>query len=115
MATFTVRVQLKNVSNDESEVYSDLHDEMRSRGFSRTITSDDGVTYDLPNAEYNFEGNKTRSEVLALAKAASKKAVMYTDNEYMILVTESKGRTWFGMEKVSNLRKFTSTNSSLFK
>lgn len=92
MAAFTTRVELHRAYEDDYEV---LHAAMEERGFSRYITSDDGVTYHLPTAEYNYSGNKTRGQVLALAKAAAAE----TNKKYAVLVTESKGRTWYGLQK----------------
>jgi hypothetical protein len=44
---------------------------MQRRGFSRTITGDNGVAYELPPAEYYIEGNAPRGDVLEKAKAAA--------------------------------------------
>ena len=93
MATFTTRVELHKAYEDDYEV---LHAAMEQRGFSRQITSDDGVTYHLPTAEYNYSGSKTRSRVLELAKEAASE----TNKKYAVLVTESKGRSWSGLEHV---------------
>ena len=93
MASFTTRVELHHADEDD---YETLHAAMEQRGFSRLITSDDGVTYHLPTAEYNYIGSKTASEVLELAKAAANE----TRRKYAVLVTESKGRTWQGLDKV---------------
>lgn len=87
MDTFTTRVELHYADEDD---YETLHASMERRGFSRFITSDDGATYHLPTAEYNYSGSKTRTDVLALAKAAAAE----TKKKYAVLVTESKGRTW---------------------
>lgn len=92
MATFTTRVELHRGHEDDYEV---LHAAMEERGFSRQITSDDGVTYHLPTAEYNYSGSKTRSQVLDLAKAAASE----TNKKHAVLVTESNGRSWAGFEK----------------
>lgn len=92
MATFTTRVELHKAYEDDYEV---LHSAMEERGFSRYVTSDDGVTYHLPTAEYNYSGNKTRSQVLDLAKAAASE----TNKKYAVLVTESNGRTWYALDK----------------
>lgn len=93
MATFTTRVELHKAYEDDYEV---LHAAMEQRGFSRQITSDDGVTYHLPTAEYNYSGSKTRSRVLELAKEAASE----TNKKYAVLVTESNGRSWSGLEHV---------------
>jgi hypothetical protein len=69
---------------------------MENAGFARTIKNTNDVEYHLPEAEYDYEGNVTRKDVMNKAKKAADK----TGNEYSILVTESNGRTWFGLEKV---------------
>lgn len=92
MADFTTRVELHDADSDD---YEKLHAAMERRGFTRWIQSDDGVKYDLPTAEYNFEGDKTRKEVLALAKEAAGT----TNLRYGIIVTEANGRTWSGLPK----------------
>ena len=76
--------------------YEILHGAMEQRGVSRQITSDDGVTYHLPTAEYNYVGRKTRSQVLELAKVAASD----TNKKFAVLVSESNGRSWSGLEKV---------------
>jgi len=87
MARFTTRVELHYAGDED---YTNLHAAMGAEGFSRLITSDDGATYHLPTAEYNFEGDMTRGEVLEAAKRAAKS----TGRDAEILVTESAGRTW---------------------
>jgi hypothetical protein len=69
---------------------------MRGKGFSQTITDNDGVSYHLPHAEYNREGEITRSQVLAAAKQAA--ASVWAD--FSVLVTESAGRTWENLRKI---------------
>jgi len=91
MPRFTTRVELHNATSYET--YERLHAEMEARGFSRTIASGDGTAYHLPSAEYNFEGNLTRNEVLELAKAGSARV----DRSFAVLVTESAGRVWDGL------------------
>ena len=94
MNTYTVRIEL------HSNIYSDfdnLHEFMRQKGFSRFITSDDGVTYHLPRAEYNISTSKNRSQVLDLAKST----VNSTGKTAEILVTESYGRSWHNLTKKS--------------
>jgi hypothetical protein len=93
MATFTTRVELHDA--DWSD-YETLHAAMKSAGFSRQITSSDGITYHLPTAEYDRQGNLTRQQVLDDAKRAAAK----TKKDAGILVTESAGRKWWGLEKV---------------
>lgn len=93
MANYTVRIELREA---EREDYTVLYEELEARGFTDTITSDSGVTYQLPDAEYNYEGEATRKEVLAMAKSAAKE----TGVEYSVLVTQSAGRTWHNLREV---------------
>jgi len=90
MASFTVRVELHYATEAD---YQTLHSAMERAGFSRFITSDDGIAYHLPLAEYNREGNLTRSQVLESAKAAANT----TGKKYAVLVSETSGRTWIGL------------------
>jgi hypothetical protein len=90
---FTTRVELHYASDED---YESLHEAMKREAFSREITSNDGVTYHLPTAEYNYEGNRTGSEVLD----AAKRAANTTRLKYAVLVTESDGRTWSGLQRV---------------
>jgi glucosamine 6-phosphate synthetase-like amidotransferase/phosphosugar isomerase protein len=79
----TVRIELHNAVYSDYEI---LHEEMKKKGFSRYITSDTGIKYHLPEAEYNISGSN-RSDILALAKAAAQ----VTRKSFGILVTESNG------------------------
>lgn len=92
MAGFNTRVELHSA---KAEDYDKLHEAMENQGFSRTITSDDGTTYDLPTAEYDYEGDVTCDQVLEKAKAAADK----TGKKYGAIVTESKGRRSTGLPK----------------
>lgn len=93
MAQFTTRVVLHNA---DWKNYEALHGYMQSAGFKRTITSDDGTTYHLPDAEYDYSGTATKAQVLEKAKAAAAR----TGKTCSVLVTESSGRTWSGLTKV---------------
>jgi hypothetical protein len=64
MATFMTRVELHSADEDD---YETLHAAMEKEGFNRTITSDDGVTYHLPTAEYYRSTHLTRTQVLERA------------------------------------------------
>lgn len=90
MASFTVRVELDYATEAD---YQTLHAAMERLGFSRFITSDDGIVYHLPLAEYKREGNLNRNQVLRSAKSAA----TATGKTYAVLVTETSGRTWVGL------------------
>ena len=92
MARFTTRVELHYA--DEND-YENLHSAMEGEGFTRTIVSGDGIRYHLPTAEYDRQGNLTRDQVLESAQKAANK----TGCKYAVLVTESSGRKWSGLEK----------------
>jgi hypothetical protein len=94
MASFTTRVELHDAQDND---YTDLHKYMREEGFSRIIeSSDGGQRYHLPPGEYNRIDDVTRAAVLEDAKRAAKR----TGRDYAILVTESGGRTWSGLEDI---------------
>jgi hypothetical protein len=90
MARFTVRVELHQANWDD---YETLHAAMEREGFSRLITSSDGITYHLPLAEYNRDENISPDAVLESAKRGAGS----TGKKYAVLVTESVGRTFIGL------------------
>jgi hypothetical protein len=90
MASFTIRVELHYATEAD---YQTLHSAMERAGFSRFITSDNGAVYHLPLAEYNREGNLTRTQVLDSAKTAAG----LTRKTFAVLVSETCARTWFGL------------------
>lgn len=93
MPRFTVRVELHAADWDD---YETLHAAMEDAGFSRQIESTDGKTYALPTAEYIGSGELTKEEVLSAARSAATK----TRKTYSVLVTESVGRKWYGLQPV---------------
>lgn len=92
MASFTTRVVLHDA---DWKHYEALHGHMQQQGFARTITSDAGQTYELPDAEYDYTGEVTPAQVLEKAKAAAGR----TGKTFSVLVTQSAGRTWSGLLK----------------
>ena len=90
MAHFTVRVELHNAQWSD---YDQLHLAMQEKGFSREITSDDGMRYQMPWAEYNGIGDLTSAEVRDIARAAANS----TGRSSSILVTQAASRAWVGL------------------
>jgi hypothetical protein len=86
MARFTTRVELHD---EESSDYPKLHKAMEQKGFTRTIKVNDTV-YQMPTAEYNYDGTATKEEVRDKAVAAAKTV----RPKFEVLVTESNGRCW---------------------
>lgn len=93
MPKFTTRVVLHDASWDD---YQGLHKYMADARFSRTISTGDGTIYQLPDAEYDYRGNVTKDEVLEKASAAAAR----TGKKCAVLVTESAGRKWIGLEQI---------------
>ena len=94
MSEFTTRVELHDATGDDYEL---LHSAMEEEGFSRLIEGGSGAIYQMPWAEYNLSsGSMDRSDVLSAAKRAADS----TGRTYGVLVTESAGRTWQGLDKV---------------
>lgn len=90
MTNFTVRMVLHGVDDDESELYTELHDEMRKQGFHRQINlPSNGGSWKLPPAEYSKICNDAGSTVLAAAKKAGM-VVMGNERLFSVLVTQSE-------------------------
>jgi hypothetical protein len=90
MTLFIVRIELHGGTFVD---YETLHSAMDRQGFSRQIMANDRSVYHLPPAEYSFTGNATSDQVLAAAKAA---ATTVKPNP-VVLVSETKNVTWFGL------------------
>lgn len=91
MADFTVRVELHGA---EWEDYDALRVEMEAEGFSAVVRGSGGMAYELPAGEYALSGDVTRQQVLARAKRGANRS----GYSYAVLVTESAGRAWYGLE-----------------
>ncbi len=91
MAEFTVRVELHGA---EWEDYDALRVEMEAEGFSAAVQGSGGTAYELPAGEYAVSGDATRQQVLARAKRGADRSGF----SYAVLVTESAGRAWWGLE-----------------
>ncbi len=94
MPDFVVRVVLHGAKDPED--YNDFHGEMEAKHYYRTITSDDGITYELPPATYraggvNWTMEMIRAEVRALADA--------TGFRNTVLGTVSNWSAWIGLKK----------------
>ena len=91
MTEFTVRVELHGA---EWEDYDALRVEMLAEGFAATVSGSGGAAYELPAGEYACSGELTRQQVLARARLAADRTAF----GYSVLVTESVGRTWSGLD-----------------
>ena len=93
MVRYTIRIELHNATLAQ---YTDLYKHMAAEGFPDIIGAGDGTRYKMPPGEYNYEGKTTRDQVLVKAKSAAAKVV----RSYAVFVTESAGRTWYGLKQV---------------
>jgi len=59
--SYTTRVELHDAKTWQD--YENLHSEMAREGFARTITSDEGIEYELPTAEYVINANYTIEQI----------------------------------------------------
>lgn len=91
MAEFSVRVELHGA---EWEDYDALRVEMEAEGFAATVTGSGGAGYELPAGEYACSGEFTRQQVLARAQRVADRTAF----SYAVLVTESAGRIWSGLD-----------------
>jgi hypothetical protein len=94
MTAFVVRIVLNDATWDD---YRKLYEKLGKQGFTDIIVASDGAAYKMPDAEYYFEGNKTRAEVLALAKASAGAV----KTSYQVMVTQSAGITWYGLKQLT--------------
>jgi hypothetical protein len=94
MAMFITRVELHRATAPGD--YTRLHAQMRAQGFAMTIVASDGVSYHLPPAEYCFIGQATLVQVRDMAQ----RAAAQVDNSHAVLVTESNGSAWVGLQPV---------------
>jgi hypothetical protein len=90
MGNYLVRVELHSATWDD---YESLHAEMADRGFSREITGADGVSYQLPTAEYVIYSESALERVRALAAEAAKT----TGRKFGVIVAEYSRSAWAGL------------------
>jgi hypothetical protein len=90
MRNYLVRVELHDATWDD---YESLHAEMADRGFSREITGDDGVSYQLPTAEYVINTASAVERVRALAAEAA----TTTRRKFGVIVAEFSRSAWTGL------------------
>lgn len=94
MARFNVRVELKG--EPSWSIYEQLHTLMGEANYSRTITSSDGTSYNLPHAEYvvttDWSIDAILQEVWKIAKSVWSDPAVY--------VTSAGPRKWLGLDPV---------------
>ena len=87
MSLFTVRVVLRDA---DWGTYEKLHDKMLLAGYLKEVLSYEGISYELPDAEYAAEKNlsveQIRDEVSEIAKSLN--------HDPSILVSETVRWAW---------------------
>lgn len=87
MALFTVRIELRGADWD---TYERLHKDMGLVGYYRRITGEDGIVYQLPDAEYVANKNLTVQQVHAeVLRIATQHNI-----DPHVLVSETLNWTW---------------------
>ena len=92
MAQFIIRVVLKD--NATWDDYTRLASALAARNITDVITADDGRRYKMPPAEYQCTANMDASGVRQIAEAA----ISTVGKRYAVLVTQSQGSSWIGLD-----------------
>jgi Rod binding domain-containing protein len=91
MPVFLSRVELLDVGDgDTRDLYNELHENMESQGFSRTIGASNNSVKQLPPGVYRLAAEATPQAVYQLADQAVKR----TDKKAKIIVVRFDG--WWG-------------------
>ncbi|MBZ5701832.1 MAG: hypothetical protein LAN84_08290 [Acidobacteriia bacterium] len=90
MAKFLARVELHSAVWDD---YETLHAAMADRGFSREVTGNNGLTYQLPTAEYVVHTDSGLESVRTLAAEAAQT----TGRKFGVIVAEYSRSAWVGL------------------
>jgi len=88
MFEYLIRVEL----HDEHD-YAAFHAAMAKRGFTRTITGDDGAVYDLPTGSYYARTARGHEDVRTVVESA----VAEMRREAEIVVARTAGIVWSGL------------------
>ena len=91
MSLFTIRVELHDASWSD---YNALAKQLAQQGVVDVIRGDDGRTYKLPPAEYNYEGNATAEQV----RDAVRRVANVTGRQNAVFVSDAICRSWAGLE-----------------
>ncbi len=94
MAKFTIRVVLHD--NATWDDYEQLSSALAARNITDVITTEEGVKYKMPPAEYQCHGTLTAADVRDICIAAA----TTTGKPHAVLVTQSAARAWIGLKKV---------------
>ena len=92
MGDFLTRVELHDAQWPD-EYASRLHSAMAREGFSKTITDEKGIVYELPVGEYY----KSTSEDIEQVIERAKKAATTTGKKFAVIVGDCTNLKWSGL------------------
>jgi hypothetical protein len=93
MIYYITRVELRQHASAAD--YEQLHTLMAHEGFSRTITASNGITSQLPPAEYLKASDSDIASVLNSARRAAQASAHYV----AVLVTAGERVSWDGLQQ----------------
>jgi len=92
MSDYLTRVELHDTKWPD-EYVNRLHPAMSREGFSKTITDEKGIVYELPIAEYYKRTSEDVEQVIERAK----KAATTTGKKFGIIVGDCTNLKWSGL------------------
>jgi hypothetical protein len=98
MSAYTIRVELHDANWQH---YVDMARDLATKGITDVITADDGASYKMSPAEYNYVGPGSIDDVLNAVKASA----ATTGKRHAAFVTEATRRKWTGLEAVQPARR----------
>jgi hypothetical protein len=93
MARFMALVELKQ---PKPNLIPSLHDVMEEEGFRKTIRSNEGNTYTLPDGQYRLQATIDLEEAYNRAKNAIRRV---HDGDYSLIVSGQNHSMWRGLEQ----------------
>jgi hypothetical protein len=91
MSNYIARVELHKANADD---YEELHANMSANGYSRTIESGDGTTYQLPTGTYVMRSTTGTQDT---ALKAAQEAANATGRNYSVIIADWTQATWSGL------------------
>lgn len=93
MAAFIIRVELRKPGSDH---YEKLNDRMRREGFSTTLPVG-SMQWELPSAEYYYEGSISSNDLMEKAQAA----IDFYEHGHAVIITEAVSIQTAGLNRAA--------------
>jgi hypothetical protein len=97
MSDYLTRVELHD-SKWPDDYVGRFHNAMTREGFSKTITDEKGIVYELPIGEYYKSTNENIEEVIERAK----KAITAIGKKFGVIVGDCTNVKWSGLSVMKN-------------